>query len=356
MPRARGEHFSSKSQAAKTASGDGQLGVQPAQWVGRFRSTDLVSETPGHTRASLDLCRESPYHPAMLRSMTGFGVGRAQVDGEELTVELKSVNHKFCEVKTRLPRELAAVEPEIVKTVKERLARGAVEVFVRRSVGPSEQGAPVVDVALAKEYRRAFSQIAQALGVSDDVKLRDIAQQAGVIRLDERPVDLVPAQRAIGQALEAALAGLIEMRRREGEATRADLLARLAVLEATAAEIAERAPRSVDEYRQRLTDRIAELSRGTPVDPARLAQEVAVFAERTDIAEELSRFASHLSQFRKLIESPEPSGRKMDFLVQEMHREINTTGSKSQHAEISIRVVTIKAELERVREQVQNVE
>jgi uncharacterized protein (TIGR00255 family) len=146
------------------------------------------------------------------------------------------------------------------------------------------------------------------------------------------------------------------MRLSEGEAIHADLDARLKLLEGWSREVAQLAPRAVQEYQQRLTDRIAELARGVAVDPQRLAQEVALFAERTDIAEEVTRLASHLEQFRALLASSEPAGRRMDFLVQEMHREVNTTGSKSQHAEISARVVSMKAEVERIREQVQNVE
>jgi uncharacterized protein (TIGR00255 family) len=146
------------------------------------------------------------------------------------------------------------------------------------------------------------------------------------------------------------------MRGVEGEAIHADLEARLGLIERWSREVAQLAPRSVEEYRQRLTERVAELARGISVDEQRLAQEVAVFAERTDIAEEMTRLSSHLEQFRQMMAGNEPAGRRMDFLVQEMHREVNTTGSKSQHAEISARVVSMKAEVERIREQVQNVE
>jgi uncharacterized protein (TIGR00255 family) len=157
-------------------------------------------------------------------------------------------------------------------------------------------------------------------------------------------------------ALEQALGALEQMRQVEGEAIRIDLETRLGLLERWSREVAALAPRSVEEYRQRLAERVTELARGISVDEQRLAQEVAIFAERSDIAEEMTRLASHLEQFRQLIAAGEPSGRRMDFLVQEMHREVNTTGSKSQHADISARVVSMKAEVERIREQVQNVE
>jgi uncharacterized protein (TIGR00255 family) len=292
----------------------------------------------------------------MLRSMTGFGTGRAKVEEEELAVELKSLNHKFCEVKVRLPRELSALEAAAGKLVKDRLHRGAVELLIKRQAQAASDTVPQVDLALAREYRRALSEIARAVGVADEATLADIAFQPGVIRLEERGVNLEHAQKALEAAVGQALDGLSEMRRKEGEAIRADLDARLSAIEAVSREVAALAPRSVDDYRQRLQDRLAELGRGLPLDPQRLAQEVAYFAERTDVAEEMTRLASHLQQFRALLASQEPAGRKMDFLVQEMHREVNTTGSKSQHPEISTRIVAMKAELERVREQVQNVE
>jgi uncharacterized protein (TIGR00255 family) len=288
--------------------------------------------------------------------MTGFGAGRARVGDEELSVELRSLNHKFCEVKARLPRELAPLEPVLAKQVKERLARGSVEVLVRRQSPTASGTVPTIDLGLAREYARAFRELSASLGLTGDLGLSQLVNQPGVVRLEERGVNVEAATEACQTALAQALVALEEMRRVEGEAIRADLESRLGLIAGWAAEVAQLAPRSVEDYRRRLEERVAELSRGVAVEPQRLAQEVAVFAERTDIAEEMTRLSSHLEQFRALIQSDEPSGRRMDFLVQEMHREVNTTGSKSQHAEISNRVVSMKAEVERIREQVQNVE
>ncbi|ATB32547.1 YicC/YloC family endoribonuclease [Melittangium boletus] len=292
----------------------------------------------------------------MLKSMTGFGSGRARVGDEEFSVEVRSLNHKFCEVKARLPRELAGLEAALLKQVKERLARGSVEVFIKRQTATAAGTVPVVDVGLAREYARAMREVGEALGVMAEVSWAQVASQPGVMRLEERGMDVESASRAVPAALEQALGALEQMRQVEGEAIRADLDARLGLIEKWSREVAQLAPRSVDEYRQRLAERVAELAQGISVDEQRLAQEVAVFAERTDIAEEMTRLASHLEQFRQLMTGGEPAGRRMDFLVQEMHREVNTTGSKSQHAEISARVVSMKAEVERIREQVQNVE
>jgi uncharacterized protein (TIGR00255 family) len=292
----------------------------------------------------------------MLRSMTGFGAGRARVGDEEFSVELRSLNHKFCEVKTRLPRELSALEPSMTKQIKDRLARGSVELLVKRQTATASGTVPVVDVALAREYARAFRELAEALGSSTPISWEQVATQPGVMKLEEKGLNVEAATQAVQEALGQALTALEQMRQVEGEAIHADLDARLKLIEGWSREVAALAPKAVEDYRQRLTDRVAELARGVAVDPQRLAQEVALFAERTDIAEEVTRLASHLEQFRALMASSEPAGRRMDFLVQEMHREVNTTGSKSQHAEISARVVSMKAEVERIREQVQNVE
>ncbi|MFO0596758.1 MAG: YicC/YloC family endoribonuclease [Myxococcaceae bacterium] len=292
----------------------------------------------------------------MLRSMTGFGSGSATVGAESLTVEVKSVNHKFCEVKARLPRELGALEATLQKFVKDRVARGAVDVSVRRATKTSAGVVPTVDLGLAREYRRAWGELAKALDLPDTPSVRDIAQQLNVIRLEEPQMVVEDAQKAAEAALAAALEGFRAMREKEGVALRTDLETRLKLVEQWVGEVKALAPQAIDAYRTRLAERIAELSKGLSVDPQRLAQEVAFFAERTDVAEEMTRLDSHLVQFKTLLNSAEPAGRKMDFLVQEMHREVNTTGSKSQHPEISNRVMQLKAELERIREQVQNVE
>ncbi|HEU4383307.1 MAG TPA: YicC/YloC family endoribonuclease [Anaeromyxobacteraceae bacterium] len=291
----------------------------------------------------------------MIRSMTGFGTGRGESAGEEVDVEIRSVNHKYCEVKVRLPRELAALETELVRQVKERLARGSVEVTVRRGTSRGAR-VPRVEAALAAEYASAFHTLAQQLGLPGEVTLGQVLAAEGVVTLEERAADLAAARAAAAQALSRALDALAIMREREGEALARDLEARLRTLEGWLARVAAAAPLSVEQQRARLQDRVQELARGHVVDAARLATEVALFADRVDVAEELTRLRSHLSQVRSLTAGREPAGRKMDFLVQEMHREVNTVGAKSQSAEIAAAVVEMKAEVERMREQVQNVE
>jgi uncharacterized protein (TIGR00255 family) len=291
----------------------------------------------------------------MIRSMTGFGAGRGVSGGEEIAVEIRSVNHKFCEVKVRLPRELAALEPLVVRTVKDRLARGGIDVSLRRA-GAAGAMAPRVDAALAEAYARAYAEVQARLGLHDPIQLRDIVAAEGVIRLDERDADLDAARAATDGALTEALDALGAMRQREGEALAADLEGRLAIVESLVARVEVLAPLAVEHHRTRLAERVKELTQGLPLDPGRLAQEVALLADRSDVAEEITRLRSHVGQARALLGGQEPAGRKLDFLVQEMHREVNTIGSKSQHAELSGLVVSLKAEVERMREQVQNVE
>ena len=293
----------------------------------------------------------------MIRSMTGFGAGRAQVGSETIAVELRSVNGKFCDVRAHLPRELSGLEPVVSKMVKARLARGVVDVSIRRDAAAEQRGlSPRVDLALAAAYSKALREMQGELGLAGEIGVHDLLGLEGVVGLAESAPDVGPAGEALEKALAAALDALEEMRRREGDALARDLVARLTVVELGAAAIGALAPQSVEAYRDRLAARVSELSRGVPIDPARLAQEVAFLADRVDVTEELTRLSSHLAQLRALIASDAPAGRRLEFLVQEVNREVNTVGSKSQHAAIAAQVVELKAELERVREQIANVE
>jgi len=291
----------------------------------------------------------------MIRSMTGFGAGHGAASGEEVDAEVRSVNHKYCEVKIRLPRELAALEPELARQVKDRLARGGVEVSVRRGAGRGAI-APRVDLDLAAEYARAFEDVRRRVGLSGEVSLDAVLSAEGVVTLEERVVAMDAARPAVAEAVAKALDALSAMREREGRALARDLEGRLNAVEALVRRVEVLSPRSLEVYRDRLAERVQELSRGLAPDPVRLATEIALFADRVDVSEEMTRLHSHLVQMRGLLGGNEPAGRKMDFLVQEMHREVNTVGSKSQSAEIAGAVVELKAEIERMREQVQNVE
>jgi uncharacterized protein (TIGR00255 family) len=293
----------------------------------------------------------------VIRSMTGFGAGRVQAGDENIAVELRSVNGKFCDVRPHLPRELSALEPALAKAVKARIARGVVDVTVRREPSTGVRGLlPRIDVPLAAAYAKALRELQGELGLGGELTVSDLAALEGVIVLSEAAPDPGATAHAVEAALAAALDALEQMRRSEGEALARDLAARLDAVEQGAQAIRALAPQSVDAYRERLSARVAELARGTTADPARLAQEVAFFADRVDVSEELTRLASHLAQMRTVMGADAPAGRRLEFLVQEVNREVNTIGSKSQHAGIAAQVVELKAELERIREQIANVE
>lgn len=291
-----------------------------------------------------------------MASMTGFGAARCVDGAEEISVELKSVNGKFCEVKARLPRELAAFETQVVRTVKERLARGNVDVFVRRSSPEGLVSEPKVDAALMTAYARQLKQAAANAGIDDALGIRDLLSLEGVVSLAERAPDLEASQRAMTAALAQALDALVDVRKREGAALRGDLVARVALLRDLVRRVAELAPAAADAYRERLKQRVKDIAPELALDPARLEQEVVVYADRSDVAEEITRLDAHLDELTRLLDADEPVGRRLDFLLQEINREINTTGSKSQSTEVSRLVVELKAESERLREQVQNVE
>jgi uncharacterized protein (TIGR00255 family) len=288
--------------------------------------------------------------------MTGFGSGRAAVGSEDLTVELRSVNSKFCEVKARLPRELLALESVALRAVKDGVARGGIDVTVRRGAGGGSDLAPHIDEALAARYVETFRGLRDRLGLAGDVSLADVLGATGVLSVEERTPDLDAAGEALRAALGQALERLVAMREQEGSALRDDLAARLESIRSFAAQVAEEAPISVRQQQERIAQRVKELTGGIALDPQRLAQEVALLAERSDVAEELTRLDSHLAQFGQLLDASDPVGRRMDFLVQEMNREVNTVASKAQWAPIAALAVELKAEIERIREQVQNVE
>lgn len=291
-----------------------------------------------------------------IASMTGFGAGRAVEGSEEISVELKSVNGKFCEVKARLPRELASLEPTVVRFIKDRVSRGSIDVFVRRSSPEGLVSEPKIDAALVASYAVRLKKAAHDAGIDDALGIRDLLGLEGVATLTERGVDLEAAQQALTQALTQALVGLAEVRQREGTSLRTDLVARAATLRSLVARVAELAPAATDAFRERLHNRIKELAPDIAVDPARLEQEVVIYADRSDVAEEITRLGAHLDELSRLLDADGPVGRRLDFLLQEINREINTTGSKSQSTDVARLVVELKAESERLREQVQNVE
>jgi len=292
----------------------------------------------------------------MINSMTGFGKGMATLSGATLTVEIKTVNHRFCDISVKSPRAIAAWESEIKKRVGERLKRGKIDIFIALESSSGGATVPTINFPLAEAYFRLFEGLRGRLGLSGEIPLGLVTGQRDVLLLQEEPLAEAVLRPGLDQALNLALAGVEAMRQAEGEATRRDMEGRLALLADLLATIAVRSALVPKEWQARLRERIARLTQEFEFDPARVAQEVALFADRCDISEELARFRSHLGQFHALMGSGEAVGRQLDFLVQELNRETNTIGSKSNDAELARLVVTLKSELEKIREQVQNIE
>ena len=293
----------------------------------------------------------------MLRSMTGFGQGSAMVGDAEINVELRSVNHRFRELKARLPRELSALEPLVISKVSGRVERGMVEIVVRISEHKEVRRRVGIDDALAEQVVEALRELIHRHGLEGSVSVADVIAFEGVISVEDAPLELEPLAGALGAAVDQALDALLEMREEEGSVLSLDLAARLSAIEEAVRKISKEADGLTDLYRERLLGRISTIADEMELEQGRIEAEVAFLAERSDITEELIRLRSHISQAKSLIGgSEEVVGRRIGFLLQEMNREVNTIGSKSQHLDISRFVVDIKAELERVREQVQNIE
>jgi len=289
-----------------------------------------------------------------LYSMTGFGKGQATSETLTIGVEIRSVNHRFCDVGIKGPKVLAPLEAGLKKKLSERLARGKVDVYVNLDI-IGEQGYEArVNLPLAQAVVRALGELRETFQLPDGVTLDMLSRQKDILLLEES-LSLDELGPCLEQALQQALDNLVAMRAREGQALREDFAQRLATLAALLDEIAGLADRVPREWREKLEQRLARYADDIEIDPQRLAQELALYADRCDISEELTRFRSHLDQFRRLLDADEPVGRKLDFLVQEINREANTIGSKANDAHICRLVVDIKAELEKIREQVQNV-
>ena len=292
----------------------------------------------------------------MIRSMTGYGRGEWQENEKRLEVEVKSFNHRFLDISPHLPRRLNSLEARVRNVIRQRLSRGRVEVSVQIEDASLVEQRLELDVALARDYHLGLKTLQQELGILGEIRLETLANFREIFTHKEVETDLEKEWASLQTALEAALRSLEQMRQDEGLALREDFLGRLTGLEEMTKEIEKKAPLALEACRDRLAERVQELSRGLPVDETRLAQEVAYLAERSDITEELVRIRSHLNQFRQMLDDSEPVGRKLEFLLQEINREANTIGSKASDAGIAHVTVEIKSELEKMREQVQNVE
>lgn len=290
-----------------------------------------------------------------MKSMTGYGRCHIEEDGREMTVEVKSVNHRFLDISYRLSRALSFLDDAVRKGVSARLSRGHVDVFVSYANHRQDAKEVRVDTALALAYQKAVSELSAALGRESDLPLGDYTRLPDVLTVQEKEEDQQTVRELFLRALSGALDDLIQMREQEGERMRCDILEKIGNIESLRERVAERAPLVVAEYRDKLHQRIAALTEGE-IDEARLITEVAIFADRAAIDEELVRLLSHTTAIRSTVELAEPVGRKLDFLVQELNREVNTIGSKASDTMIAQAVVAAKGEIEKLREQVQNIE
>lgn len=293
-----------------------------------------------------------------MHSMTGYGSGRSSGAGVQCAVEIQSVNRKQSEIVVNLPRELNALESQIRAKLNGRISRGRLGVSVTYKRAAAESAPPALDTAVARNYYQAMLALQNELGATGEITIESVLRAPGVMRgaNEEEPVDPAAAWPRVENALEQAVAGLVEMRAQEGQHLAADLAARLAMIGEALTAIHAREPIAAQNYRAALTDRLSRAGLETPVDEERLLRELVLYADRCDISEELTRLQSHLEQFAALLTKAEPVGRPMDFLTQEMARELNTLGAKANDLAISQAALTCKAELDKIREQVQNIE
>src|SRR5256714_1667799 len=293
-----------------------------------------------------------------MKSMTGYGRGDCSQDGFKITVELSSVNRKQREISVNLPREMEMLEAQIRDLINRHVARGRLTVRVGLHAGASKQSARMhLNVPLAKAYARELSRLSKQLNFPGPVTLDQLARAPGVFQTDEQIAEEEDFWPAVQKALNKALTEMVKMREREGSHLEQDLTERIVVMRKAVAQIQKNAPGVAQRYRQQLLERIKSAGLEAPgTEDDRLLKEVVYFADRSDISEELTRLQSHFQQFADCQKSGEPVGRMLDFLAQEMNREINTIGSKANDSLISQEVVTLKAELEKFREQAQNVE
>jgi uncharacterized protein (TIGR00255 family) len=288
--------------------------------------------------------------------MTGYGRGDSDIDGAKISVELNSVNRKQSDIVVNLPRDLAELEPRIRQTINQSISRGRTNANVTMHSGPNGSNKLALDVELARSYHEAMRALQKELSAPGEITIGTILQAPGVMRLPEQSIDADKAWPAVERALRSALADLIRMREREGKHLAKDLIHRLKSIRKNLKEIRSLHPDVVKKYRAAMLERLEKAALPLATEDERLMKEVTFFADRSDVSEELTRLESHLAQFAHHLRKNEPVGRTLEFITQEIFRELNTLGAKANDAAIAQRVVACKAELEKIREQVQNLE
>ena len=292
----------------------------------------------------------------MIRSMTGYGRHQAVVNGWDVTVELKSVNHRYFEYSSRLPRTCGFLDDKLKSYLQQKISRGKVDVYVSLDAVEQADSIVEVNVPLAHAYYDALNELETELGLRNDASVMNIARFSDVLVVRKTETDEQEIWNAVQQVADVALEKFVAMRELEGVRMREDVLSRRETLLQAVGAVEERSPQTVREHMEKVETRMRELLGTTTVDEQRLLTEAAIFADKIATAEETVRLRSHLDQLQDLVNSDEPVGRKLDFLVQEINRETNTIGSKASDLQLAQVVVDMKAEIEKIREQIQNIE
>ena len=292
----------------------------------------------------------------MLKSMTGYGRSEAIIGTKKITVELKSVNHRFTDYNIRVPRQYGFLEERIRLKISRTVARGKIDVNVIIEACGEADKVVTVNEELAKNYIDALKEISEKFGLADDISTSVIASFSDIFRSEPKRDDEEELWQAVAAVADDAIEAFTAMREREGGRIEEDLRARVEYMRSLAVKIDERSPQIVEEYKDKLYTKIRELLEDKEVDDARILTEVAIFADKIAVNEEIVRLASHYDEFDAIMDSGEPAGRRLDFLVQEINREVNTIGSKASDLDTAKIVVTLKGEIEKLREQIQNIE
>ena len=292
----------------------------------------------------------------MIKSMTGYGRAQKLVDGMDIMVEIKSVNHRYFEFSSRLPRNYGFLDEKLKSFFNSALARGKMECYVQIEAVEEPDTLISLNHSLVKGYLDAYKELADTYGIENDIKVSNISRVSDIFMVRKQAADEDRIWAAVSEVAKAALDGFVAMREREGARLRDDVLSRLDEIISNVEFIEKRSPETVAEYNEKLLGRLREMLGDAHIDEQRILTEAAIFADKIAVAEETVRLRSHISQLRSFLDSSEAIGKKMDFLVQELNREANTIGSKAQDVEIARRVVAVKAEIEKIREQIQNIE
>lgn len=292
----------------------------------------------------------------MIRSMTGYGGAKFVGTETEFSVEIKSVNNRYLDTSIRMPRSYLFCEDTVKGAVSAHISRGKADVFISAISLAQNDTRVIVNAGLAAEYKAAIDKIAAQLCISREVTAYQIAKMPDVLTADKNDINKEEIQTAILTATEAALTDFDEMRSREGAKLETDILSRLNVIEGYVSFVENRSPQTVADYRQRLTKKMQEILETTQIDDSRILTEAAIYADRIAVDEETVRLRSHIGQMRTMLSGKSPVGRKLDFIVQELNRETNTIGSKCSDGEVTKVVLDMKSEIEKIREQVQNIE